>query len=225
MVVMKNLLNTEGITLKSVNFRDYDRIITVFTYRFGLVKFIVRGGCRPKNNLHILTLPITRGDFIYSLGKNEIHKIHEGSLINAHLTIRRSGALLEAASQMIQLVWKYQLPEKPSPKLYELLLFCLGKLPFVKDPKVMVALFRLKQLKHDGLFVPSEKCSTCQREDDFMYMYECEFFCKEHAPLGSVILNQNELKTIFVLTHTKDMNHIKELEVESELQEKILILS
>jgi len=52
---------------------------------------------------------------------------------------------------MVKIILKTQLPGKPSPKLYELLLAYLSQLPNFTDVTPLMTSFYLKLLTHEGL--------------------------------------------------------------------------
>ena len=135
---------TEGIILQATKFQDFDQIITVFTPGDGILKFMVKGALNPKQGKAALTTPLSRVELIYLQGKSELYSCREISMLNNHLSLRENVVLMEAAFDLLQAIRSTQLPHKPAPELYKLLLIYLEKLPLIPDPKILSTSFRLK---------------------------------------------------------------------------------
>ena len=175
---------TEGIVIKSIDFRDSDRIITVFSRDHGLIKLMVRRARLQKKSPMAVTVPLACAEFIYTQRKGEIFPFKEGSLIAANLQLRCSYSHLESACRLIRLLEESQEPGKPAPQLYQLLRYLLSKLHEVPSPEYFIPLFQLRILKHDGhyaadhlaLFDSSEKSVVQQlaEEASFSRLMEIE---------------------------------------------------
>jgi hypothetical protein len=137
----------EGIVLKAINHKDQERIITLFTRQHGLMSLIVK---RIKNYM-MLTTPLCHAEFIYTKGRSELYRFQDGTVIDGLIQLRNHLRHLQAAGDMVQAILQSQLPGKPSPKLYELLLACLKALPEFPDPLSLTLAFRLKLLAHEGV--------------------------------------------------------------------------
>ncbi|MBQ7724395.1 MAG: DNA repair protein RecO [Lachnospiraceae bacterium] len=65
-----DLLNLHGIILKSADYSEYDRRLTVFTLERGKITVFARGVKRPGNRLMASTEPFCTGTFRVTEGKN-----------------------------------------------------------------------------------------------------------------------------------------------------------
>lgn len=213
---------TEGICLKSIKFRDNDAIINVFTAEYGLIKLIIHHGCNPRNPFHSLTLPLTHSEYLYNNGKNEIHRLKEGSLINYNLQLRQKASSLDTACAMARLLLNNLYPEKPAPLLYQLFLYCLEKIPMISDINIIYSLFIIKFLKHEGLlFLPSH-CSVCQKPLNNVNITHGEAFCDTHTPQKDTLtFTQQEMITINQIANSRTLQQIDHITVSSDLNNKI----
>ncbi len=141
----------EGVILQSLNFQDYDQILTVFTREEGLIKLIVKRARHAKSGRGGFTAPFTQAEFIYKEGRGEIFTCSEVSVIHQHLGLRRSLSVLEAACDIIKALLLVQPIQAAAPQLYDLLILYLTHIPRLRDPYALAASFRLKLLKHEGL--------------------------------------------------------------------------
>ena len=137
-----------GIVLRSFNYKEKSRIISLYTRSSGVISLISR-----KAQPH-LTTTLCYGEFLYSKGRSDLYSLKEGKSLNMHLPLRASFDLLQTASKMLQTILDTQFPEKPSPNLFDLLLTYLHHLP--KNPDALYTSFLLKLLKHEGQLIHDE---------------------------------------------------------------------
>ncbi len=139
----------EGIVLKTFDYKENERIITIFTPEEGVITLIVK---HIKNQNKIaLTTPFCQAEFLFIKGKSDLFKLQDGTILNDHHFLRASLAHIQAAAEMVKLILKSQLPGKPAPKLYALLLAYLSHLPHFEDTSSLIGSFYLKLLTHEGL--------------------------------------------------------------------------
>lgn len=214
-------LKTDGIILNALNFRDYDQILTVFSNDQGIVKLIVKRAHSTKNNKSALTAPLTRAEFVYIKGRSEIFTCKEISPINQHLDLRTNWEVLSAAGDMAKAILETQMQHKPANTLFDLFDCYLSKIPSCTDPKALAASFRLKILRHDGLFHPTPECSICQTTLSEQHIFGGQSYCNEHAPDGSLTLTPKEMEILLLLTFSRSMSILAMTTLSIDLQAKI----
>lgn len=217
-----DLNKTEGIVLQATNYREYDKILTIFTPHNGLLKLFVKATKKTKLNLHPYSVPLAKGEFLYSEGK-ALCKLHEGSLLNSHHELRNSLECLETAAKMISALLKSQIGDKSSPKLYLLFSFYLENLQNSKYPETVYISFLLKLLKHEGI-LQRGGCTYCKEPLKFSYRYGGESFCEKHALKGSQSFSEEEEKILFFLSEGRDFSKIGSFPLDKSFISKIISL-
>jgi DNA repair protein RecO (recombination protein O) len=212
---------TQGIILSTLNYQDYDVILTVFTPDRGLVKFFFKRGNSKKQRQGCSLDPLTCAEFIYSKGKGDLLLCTEISPINAHLEIRKDLKYLEAGCNLLRTIQQTQFPEKSSPPLYQLLLRYLGHISKMNAPENLDLSFRLKVLRHDGIFGITPFCTTCKIPLKEHCVFERESFCPSHAPTGSLLFNEEEANLILVLAYCRSLTEIPDSPIDPVFREKI----
>lgn len=144
---------TEAVVLHSLNFMDHDRILTVFSLDFGLVKFIVKNAKRFPSSVFS---PFSLCELVLIPSSGDLWRCRELSLLNGRLALRDQLSFLQAGSEMIQALFKTQMPHNPAPELYQLFNLYLDRLPDAKNPFVLSNSFKLKMLRHEGFFHNSD---------------------------------------------------------------------
>ena len=212
---------TEGIILHALNFRDFDQILTVYSQNQGLIKFILKGGNSAKRRKGSSSAPLTRAEFVYMKGRSDLLNLHEISVLDYQTGVRESLDHLEAACGVLQAVQSSQFPEKPAPTLYQLLVSYLAKIPQAKSPASLVASFRLKIMRHDGLYGLDEYCSSCQTPLKTFHICDGESFCSQHAPGYALLFSEQEAKVTTYLAYCRSLADLDEVPITQELSKKI----
>lgn len=141
----------EGLVLRSIDFRDRQKILTLFTPTMGIVSLIVKGINRKKSHLLTLTSPFTCGEYLFRVSRSTLYTFRDGTPLKTHNELRDNLDHIEAATLLVKALLTSQLPEKPAPDLYALTLTYLGLLSTVENPAAITSSFLLKLLKHEGL--------------------------------------------------------------------------
>ena len=144
----------KAIVLRSLLFKDNQKILTLFSDVSGVTSMILKG-ITSKNSCTIaFSQPFCEAEFLFSKGRSELLRFHEGSLIDLHMPLRTGLPFLKTASSMINAILRSQLPGKPSPELYSLLSSFLKKVPLLSSQDTLLGCFYLKILKHEGNYHP-----------------------------------------------------------------------
>lgn len=81
------LIETNGIIIKEMPYRDQDKILTVFTEKEGKVQCIARGVRRPKSPLLASTQVFAYSELVYYPGKT-FGNIQQAHLIESFYALR-----------------------------------------------------------------------------------------------------------------------------------------
>lgn len=139
----------EGIVLKSILYKEHDRIVTLMTSQAGLISFLAKRVKTPEKTA--LLSPFSQIELIYQKKNSDLYTFKDGTLLSAHLKLREKWNYLDIAGKMGNLILTTQLPGKPTPLLYTLFIACLKQLPHFEDPMTLLLLFHLKLLTHEGV--------------------------------------------------------------------------
>ena len=210
----------EGIILHSLEYKEQERIISIFTPHSGMISLIVKQLSKKNLTLVTLTTPFCRSEFIYSKGKSDLYRFIDGTILDPHLSIRQSLSHLVYGGKMLQAIRSTQFPGKPAPFLYQLLLSYIKKLPTYREPEPLYSSFLLKLLKHDGLLHLTEFCNRCKKNPPLCLVHG-ESFCSNCIPSSSTIFTSEEWDQLIIFTHSRKFDHIADTPLESSFQKKI----
>jgi DNA repair protein RecO (recombination protein O) len=188
-----NIFRVPGIVLHTLPFKENDIIFSIFSPE-GIIKLYAKGGASQKRGLKPLLTPLTCAEFVYKEGRSELLQCLEGSPIQHYLHLRSNLRSLEAACHMLTTIQKSQLPGKPAPHLYHLLVYSLEKIPDVEDPWTLAISFQMKVMRHDGLWSFEES--------------------------GFPGLSAEENKLVSTLATTRSFEELRTFQTTSELKNK-----
>lgn len=209
----------EGLVLRSLDYKDGQKIITLFTPTKGLISLIVKGINRKKTHLLTLTSPLTQAEYHFSIHRSDLYSFRDGSPINTHHNLRSDLSHLQTAVGFAEALLGSQFPGKPAPALYQLTLAYLKHLPSFADPTPLKASFILKLLKHDGHLSLTPACAHC---DNPPRAYsEGEVFCHTHSPSYAIPFSAAEWETLVILAEARSIPQLQELKVDPDLMQKI----
>ena len=114
-----------GIIIKRDNFHEADRLVTLFTDRFGKVTIIAKGARRPKSRMASSTNLFCEIEFVAARARS-IDILSETRIISSHCNIGSMWAKTKNAYWVGELICRLTQDEQPSPKLYHLLSDTLG---------------------------------------------------------------------------------------------------
>lgn len=147
----------EGLVLRSVDFKDRQKIITLYTPLRGLISLIVKGVNRKKTHLLTLTSPFTIAEYHLSVRRSALYTFLDGTPLFTNHFLRANLSHLQGATAIVKALLASQLPDKPAPQLYQLTRIYLQSLPAFEDPLPLIASYYLKLLKHEGLLNPTHR--------------------------------------------------------------------
>lgn len=214
------ILRTEGIILKVIDFRDYDQIMTVFTQERGIVKWILKKGKPVQGKPQGKISPLTCAEFIYTETKGDIWKCREISALNHYLKLRENYGWLETAGRLIQRILESQAEQKPAPRLYKLLNAYLEKIPLTMSLPALEISFILYLLKHEGLINLDLHCSVCQKPLQSLHMVRGDHFCNIHAPLDAFVFDEEETLAWMQLAACQTFSELQTIAIPESLSLK-----
>lgn len=208
----------EGIVVKTVDYQDTKRIITIFTEE-GLLTLMATLYHKQPHSI-LLTSPLCIAEFCYKRSASDLHFLKEGAIISSHLNYNTSYARLDAAFTLLKTLLISQLPAKPAPLLYQLSKFYLKHLPSVTRPKNLASSFILKALRHEGLLPLEGLCSSCSSPTAYAFFYG-DLYCPACMPKEALYFEPEEWHHLQTLLFSKDLTTIDTLEIQESCHSKM----
>lgn len=218
------LTKVEGIVLHSIPFKEYDKILTLFTPSHGILKIFAKGGRAKSMQQHPYVTPLARGEYLLAVKKQGLASLHDATLISYPYALRESLPCLEASVKMSQALLSSQWEGKAAPRIFFLFCYFLERLSESQTPETLASTFLLKILSHEGLLEEGGRCSLCQTALQESFRFQGERFCKKEAPLEALLFSKEEEQSLSFLMHCTLFSQIASFPLEESFHKKIEVV-
>jgi DNA repair protein RecO (recombination protein O) len=159
------IVKTEGIVLKSFDFRETSRIATFFTRDFGKVKGVLKGVRKDPQKFGSSVEKFSLNDIVfYQYRNSDIHLVSHCDMKEFFSGLRRDLERMTAASYASELVDALIVPEDKNLEIYELMQAFLQCLQTTPDVGKLVHTFQIRILSFSGFKPHLEDCVGCGRK-------------------------------------------------------------
>ncbi len=149
-------LKVKGIILKTMDYKEKDKLMWVFTEEFGKISVLCKGVRSQKSKFQSLVRPLLFGDFLVYKGKS-LYSLNEGSIINAFSKLSTTLELLTYGSYFVELVDIVSVDGDPQQLVYRNLVTALYLLEAdVIDMEVLTLAYEIKLIGLTGFKVGKE---------------------------------------------------------------------
>ncbi|MBB6454307.1 DNA repair protein RecO (recombination protein O) [Salirhabdus euzebyi] len=192
----------EGIILKTRDYGETHKIISLFTKEKGKIGVIARGAKKPRSRMAALTQPFVYGTFLIQPSKN-LGTLYQGEVIDSMRKIKEDIVKTAYAAYLAELTDKVLENHVPDSFLWEQFLHTLERMETEEHPEIISMIYELKIFQKGGFAPELRHCVSCGREDNITHFSVVEggFLCASCHQLDSsaTFLNErlfNILRTI-----------------------------
>lgn len=158
---------TEGIVLRSIDFRETSRIVTFFTQDNGKMTGVLKGIRKDHRKFGSNVDKFSVNYIVYYPSRNsEIHLVGQCDLKQYFFPVREDLRKSLAASYILELVNLIMPVEDKNAKVYELMLDFLNTLEKDFDINQLVHMFQIKILSYSGFRPHLDSCVKCKKTID-----------------------------------------------------------
>lgn len=155
---------TEGIVLKTNNFGEADRLITIFSADYGKIRAIAKGIRRAKSKFGARLEPFSYVKLLLYKGRN-LDIVTQTEVIDSFRKIREDFNRFLYGSIVLDLVQRTVLEGEENEKIFLLTKTFLDKLiKPVKSYSLLVSAFEIKLISFLGFRPVLDKCVKCKKE-------------------------------------------------------------
>ena len=155
------LITVNGIVTRYANYRDNDRILTLFTRERGLISAAARGCRRPKSPLLPASELFVSGEFVLFLNR-EKYTLESCDVREPFYPLREDVERFSAGAYMLSLVNEGVAAEQPNEELLSLLLYALSFTAYSDcAPLDMALCFAVRCLHKLGYSPAVTQCAAC----------------------------------------------------------------
>lgn len=155
------LYKTDAVILRTRDYREADRLVTLFTRDRGKVQAIARGTRKLKSRKRGAIQLFTYGSFMLNEGRS-LDNIAQCEITNSFQELRSDLDRLAYATYMAELTDGFLMDNEPDEDIFLLLVTSLHLLGHL-DPEIMARAFELRLLAGSGFQPEMENCVACHR--------------------------------------------------------------
>ncbi len=166
------LIKVKGIIIKEVAYKDNDKIVTILTDELGKISCMAKGAKKTNSPILASSQYLVYSEFILSKSKS-FYYINSASLIDSFYDLRINFDLLEVAFEITKIVNYITDENQDTSKVLKLLLNTLFVIKKeLKDPKFVIAIFKIKLYSLLGFSTNISKCNICKNDFDNIIYYD-----------------------------------------------------
>ncbi len=158
------IVKTEGIVLKTFDFRETSRIATFFTRDFGKVKGVLKGIRKDPKKFGSSIEKFSVNDIVYYQHRNsDLHLVSHCDMKDFFSGLRHDLERMTAASYASELIDTLMPAEEQNLEIYDLMQAFLKVLQSTLDVSKLVQTFQIKILSLSGFQPHLETCVSCRK--------------------------------------------------------------
>lgn len=161
------LVKWEGIVIRSVDYGESSKVVTLFTREHGKLAIMVRGAKKAKSRLAAVSQLFTHGYYLCKAGPGTgMPDLSQGDIVNSFRELRQSLNETAYAAYIAELLDRLTHEREANPFLFQFLLHIFRYLDEGRDAEILCRIFETKMLQVAGISPQLSCCTNCgeQRE-------------------------------------------------------------
>lgn len=147
----------EGIVLRTKDYGENNKIVTLYTREYGLISAVARGAKKSKSRMAAITQPFIYGSFLVQMGRG-LGTIHQGEILHSMRTIREDIVLTAYVSYICELLSKVVNEKEPNSNIFDELYVSLERIIDGDSPLAISIMFELKMYYVAGIAPVVDSC-------------------------------------------------------------------
>lgn len=164
---MSEIVKTEAVVLRKVNYGDTSSILSLYTSEFGKISAIIKGGRNPKSKMGMIADPPNQLEVIlYNKNTREVQFLSGAEIIAHFPHLKENLDSLKFAYAVIELVQKLTPDDEPNKRIFNGLIRILSLFNSSDEkPEIIFSRFTLFFIEELGYNIDIDKCSVCESMD------------------------------------------------------------
>ncbi|WP_088102508.1 DNA repair protein RecO [Halalkalibacter urbisdiaboli] len=158
------LQRVEGIVIRTTDYGESNKIVTIYSKELGKVGVMARGSKKPKSRLTAISQLFIYGTFLYQKSTG-LGTLNQGEIIDSFREVRNDLFRASYATYVVELTDKLTEERQRHPKIFEWLKNTLHYLNEGMDPDVLLRIFEMKMMSVAGISPQLDACISCGTTD------------------------------------------------------------
>lgn len=222
-MIILSLVNTKGVIIKSIDYKENDKLIWAYTEKLGKITFIARGAKKSKSRNLSITLPLCFADYTFFKGRN-LYNLQEGKILNSFQGLLNNLEKLTYSSYICELIDICVQDSEVNEVLFRDFITCLYLLNTdAMDYELLIRAFELRLLGMTGYGLQFDKCSICKKPistSDYISLSHFGGVCSECSKEQGLYISKAGYNALRFLSKTP-MDKIYRLNITKEVKNQI----
>lgn len=160
-------VKTNALVIRESPYQDNDKLLTLFTEKYGKQRAIARGARRRKGSLRSVTQLFAYARFMYFEGKN-FANISDGTLIESFYPLRGDVVKMTLASYIAELLDDFYDFYQGDPEMLKAVthIFYYWSEGLAQNDEALAVCFQLKLMRIQGLGPVLTRCVRCGAREE-----------------------------------------------------------
>lgn len=215
------LIKTEGIVIKLMDYGESNKIITLYTPRYGKISVMAKGAKKPKSRFHGVTQLLTYGEYVLFMGQ-QMGNLNHGEIEHHFVDIKKNIEKTAYAAYMAELIDRIQEAKEANPYLFKQFLSGLEQINSGKDEEMVAMMFEMKLLQTAGYRPHLHSCAICGNRENLNYfsIQHGGIICSLHQEQESYLLDPGTVKVLKMFEQI-DIQRLGNINVKSATRSQL----
>ncbi|MEW9701617.1 DNA repair protein RecO [Paenibacillus sp. SI8] len=218
------LRSVQGIVLRSMDYGEGNKIISLFTPELGKVSIMARGAKKVKSRHAAVTQLFTYGDFVFFKQSGQMGSLNSAEITQAHHALREDLHMSAYASYLVEMTDKMLGDEEGSTYLFEQVKAGLSAIEEGKDMQIVIHLYEMKMFDLAGYLPVTDACVSCGADSGITSFSPAMggVLCMRcrHKDAGSIPIWEGTLKLLRLFPRL-DMRRLGAVQVKEETKAQL----
>ncbi|MFX3674416.1 MAG: DNA repair protein RecO [Paenisporosarcina sp.] len=208
----------EGIVLKTQDYGESNKIVTLYSREVGKITAMARGAKKPASRLSAITQPFTHGSFLIQQGRG-MGTMQQGEQVESYRHIREDIEATAYASFVVELIDRAVEDRTPQTAIFNLLQQALHAISEEYDPEAIALFVEWKMLPVTGIYPTLHQCVNCgATEGEFAFSFQqIGFLCHRCFSLDPYIIRLTPSHVKLIRTfYTVSIEQVGKLTLKKE---------
>lgn len=154
----------EGIILKTIDYGETNKIITIFSKNIGKFTAMARGAKKPRSRMAAVTQPFIVGQFFVYINPG-LSTIRQGEILESFRALREDIEKTAFTAYLVELTEKLLDDKTPEPYLYDQLYLTMEWIAKHDEYDIPIMMYELKAFQKGGFRPTLSHCINCRSKE------------------------------------------------------------
>lgn len=214
-----DIINLRGIVIRSVDYKESSKILTIFTHKQGLISVMARGVKRPKSKKQNLCSIFTEANFELTKSK-DFYYLKDGDILEKNDFITKNVKLIYLSQLFFDIIERTIPRNDKEENIYLLLIKSIEYLKKEENYLIIANMFMIKFISMLGYKPQLVNCVKCNKKNITNIFFSNEYggiLCKDCKKSHDTRLTDKEYKYLYHI-----LNEVYEniLIIDSDIDQK-----